>query len=44
VPTKLVIYPDQPHGLGVPSYQRDKMQREFDWIDKHLKATQMPSR
>jgi len=38
VPTKLVVYPDQPHGLGVPSYQRDKMQREFEWIDKYLKA------
>jgi dipeptidyl aminopeptidase/acylaminoacyl peptidase len=38
VPTKLVVYPDQPHGLGVPSYQRDKMQREFEWIDKYLSA------
>ncbi len=44
VPTKLVIYPDQPHGIGVPSYQRDKMQRELDWIDKYLKATPAPAR
>lgn len=39
VPTRLVVYPDQPHGLSVPSYQRDKMQREFEWIDKYLKTT-----
>ncbi|MFN8000486.1 MAG: S9 family peptidase [Acidobacteriota bacterium] len=37
VPTQLVIYPDQGHGLAVPSYQMDKMQREFAWIEKYLK-------
>jgi dipeptidyl aminopeptidase/acylaminoacyl peptidase len=37
VNTRLVIYPDQGHGLTVPSYQLDKMEREFSWIEKHLK-------
>jgi dipeptidyl aminopeptidase/acylaminoacyl peptidase len=44
VPTRLVVYPDEPHGLSVPSYQRDKMQREFEWIDKYLRATTATSR
>jgi dipeptidyl aminopeptidase/acylaminoacyl peptidase len=36
VTTQLVIYPDQGHGLTVPSYQMDKMRREFAWIEKYL--------
>ncbi|HXB55650.1 MAG TPA: S9 family peptidase [Vicinamibacteria bacterium] len=36
VPTELVIYPDQPHGLQVPSYQIDKMRRELEWIRKYI--------
>jgi dipeptidyl aminopeptidase/acylaminoacyl peptidase len=36
VPTQLVIYPDQPHGIEVPSYQVDKMRREFEWIRKYV--------
>ncbi|MCI0336943.1 MAG: S9 family peptidase [Acidobacteria bacterium] len=36
VTTQLVIYPDQGHGLTIPSYQIDKMRREFAWIEKCL--------
>jgi dipeptidyl aminopeptidase/acylaminoacyl peptidase len=36
VKTQLVIYPDQGHTLTVPSYQLDKMKREFAWIEKYL--------
>jgi dipeptidyl aminopeptidase/acylaminoacyl peptidase len=36
VTTQLVIYPDQGHGLLTPSYQLDKMRREFAWIEKYL--------
>jgi dipeptidyl aminopeptidase/acylaminoacyl peptidase len=36
VKTQLVVYPDQGHGLTVPSYQLDKMRREFEWIEKYL--------
>jgi len=35
--TQLVIYPGQFHGLTVPSYQRDRLQRYLDWFDKYLK-------
>lgn len=37
VTTKLVIYPGQFHGLTVPSYQRDKLQRYLGWWDTYLK-------
>jgi len=38
VETQLVIYPDQFHGLTVPSYVRDRLERYLAWYDKHLKA------
>lgn len=36
VTTQLVVYPDQGHGLVTPSYQLDKIRREFAWIEKYL--------
>jgi len=33
---ELVIYPDQYHGLDVPSYLVDRMQRYLDWYSKYL--------
>ncbi len=38
VKSQLVIYPDQGHGLAVPSYQLDKARREFAWIEKYTAA------
>ena len=38
VDTQLVIFPGQFHGLTVPSYQRDRLQRYLAWYDKYLKA------
>ena len=38
VTVRLVVYPDQGHGLTVPSYQLDKIRRESEWIDKYLNA------
>jgi dipeptidyl aminopeptidase/acylaminoacyl peptidase len=37
VPTELIVYPDQYHGIARPSFQRDRMQRYLDWYDKYLK-------
>ncbi len=37
VTTQMVIYPEQGHGLNVPSYQLDKMRREFAWIEKYVR-------
>jgi dipeptidyl aminopeptidase/acylaminoacyl peptidase len=36
VETQLVIYPGQHHGLTVPSYRRDRLQRYADWFGKYL--------
>ncbi len=37
VPTELVIYPGQHHGLTIPSYKADRFQRYLDWFGKYLK-------
>jgi dipeptidyl aminopeptidase/acylaminoacyl peptidase len=37
VPTKLIIYPGQYHGLKRPSFIRDHYQRYLDWYAKYLK-------
>jgi dipeptidyl aminopeptidase/acylaminoacyl peptidase len=37
VPTQLVIYPGQFHGLTRPSFLRDRYQRYLDWYAKYLK-------
>jgi dipeptidyl aminopeptidase/acylaminoacyl peptidase len=34
VPVQLVFYPREPHGLGEPRHQLDKMNREVEWIRK----------
>ncbi|MFC5569839.1 S9 family peptidase [Lysobacter yangpyeongensis] len=37
VPTQLVLYPGENHQLSVPSYLRDRMQRNLRWYDRYLK-------
>ena len=37
VPTRLVIYPGEHHGLDVPSYLADRLKRYTDWFDHYLK-------
>ena len=36
VPTQLVIYPDEHHGISRPSFQRDLLQRYLAWYKKYL--------
>jgi dipeptidyl aminopeptidase/acylaminoacyl peptidase len=38
VPTQLVVYPGQFHGIAMPSYRRDVAVRYLGWFDKYLKA------
>lgn len=38
VPTELVIYPGQYHGLSVPSYLSDRTERMIGWYDRFLKS------
>ncbi|TKB97928.1 S9 family peptidase [Pedobacter cryophilus] len=37
IPTELVIYPNQFHGIGILSYQADRLKRYLDWYAKYLK-------
>jgi dipeptidyl aminopeptidase/acylaminoacyl peptidase len=36
--TQLVVYPGQSHGLRVPSYQKDRLERYLGWYDKYVKG------
>jgi dipeptidyl aminopeptidase/acylaminoacyl peptidase len=36
VPTKLVIYPGQYHGLSKPSYIQDRLERMIEWYGEYL--------
>ena len=38
VPTELVVYPGQPHGLRVPSYNKDRLERYLSWYDRWVKG------
>lgn len=37
IPTELILYPNQYHGITVPTYQVDRLQRYIAWFDKYLK-------
>jgi dipeptidyl aminopeptidase/acylaminoacyl peptidase len=37
VPTQLIIYPGQSHGLDKPSYRRDRLERYLAWYAKFLR-------
>ncbi|MUV13637.1 S9 family peptidase [Noviluteimonas gilva] len=41
VPTQLVVYPGESHGLTVPSYLRDRMMRNLGWYARYLKGTDL---
>jgi dipeptidyl aminopeptidase/acylaminoacyl peptidase len=43
VDTQLVIYPKQFHGITIPSYRIDRMQRYLDWYGKYLKPQTSPA-
>ncbi|MEO5945587.1 MAG: S9 family peptidase [Chitinophagaceae bacterium] len=36
-PTELIIYPGQFHGISLPSFQKDRLERYGQWFDKYLK-------
>jgi dipeptidyl aminopeptidase/acylaminoacyl peptidase len=37
VPTQLIAYPGEYHGLKRPSFLRDRLERLVDWYDRYLK-------
>jgi dipeptidyl aminopeptidase/acylaminoacyl peptidase len=43
IDTQLIIYPNQNHGITLPSYQKDRYQRYLDWYAKYLKPAPTPA-
>ncbi|MEJ7587603.1 MAG: S9 family peptidase [Ferruginibacter sp.] len=37
IPTQLIIYPGQFHGITKPSYEVDRLERYLRWFEKYLK-------
>jgi dipeptidyl aminopeptidase/acylaminoacyl peptidase len=37
VPTKMVVYPRQPHGIQEPKLVKDAMERNLEWFDRWIK-------
>jgi dipeptidyl aminopeptidase/acylaminoacyl peptidase len=37
VPTKLVIYPDQYHGISKPSYQKHRLEQYLAWYGEYIR-------
>jgi dipeptidyl aminopeptidase/acylaminoacyl peptidase len=37
VDTQLIVYPNQNHGITVPSYQKDRLMRYLAWYDRYLR-------
>jgi dipeptidyl aminopeptidase/acylaminoacyl peptidase len=42
VPTRMVIYPGEYHGLTIPSYLKDRMERVLDWYGLYLGVLPRP--
>ena len=36
-PTGLIVYPGQFHGITVPAFQKDRLERYVEWFDRYLK-------
>lgn len=37
VPTELIVFPGEPHGLRRPAHQLYKMQKEFEWMERYIR-------
>ena len=38
VPTELVVYPGEYHGIYTPTYIKDRYERYLDWFDHYIKG------
>ncbi len=38
IPTQLIVYPGEKHGIMRPSYQKDRMERYLAWYAKYVKS------
>jgi dipeptidyl aminopeptidase/acylaminoacyl peptidase len=42
IDTQLIVYPNQNHGIVLPSYQKDRYERYLAWYAKYLRPTVQP--
>lgn len=40
---EMVVYPREPHWLGEPNHQLDKMEREMAWFTKYALGGSSPT-
>jgi dipeptidyl aminopeptidase/acylaminoacyl peptidase len=38
VPAQLVVYPQEAHGFSQAEHRRDRVERIFDWFNRHMPA------
>ena len=38
VPSELVVYPDESHGIDTPSHAKDLTERYLAWFGRYLKG------
>ena len=43
IPTELIIYPNEFHGIQRPSFQRDRYERYLAWYSKYIMKSSAPS-
>ena len=43
IDTQLIIYPNEFHGIGRPSYRKDMMERYLAWYDKYILGKTTPA-
>jgi dipeptidyl aminopeptidase/acylaminoacyl peptidase len=41
VPTQLVVYPDENHGIEYPAFQKDRYERYLNWFNKYVKGEEV---
>jgi dipeptidyl aminopeptidase/acylaminoacyl peptidase len=44
VPTQLIVYPNEGHGIAQPEHRRDILRRTMAWYDRYLKEPQKEAR
>jgi dipeptidyl aminopeptidase/acylaminoacyl peptidase len=42
IETQLIVYPDQGHGIRVPTYQVDRYERYLGWYNDHVRSANRP--
>lgn len=42
IPTQLVVYPNEHHGIRRPSFVKDRYERYLDWYNSYLKGATVP--